>query len=95
MQRNDISSVRPNTPADESSYLYGLPAVRHLAQAKELAFSNAVTCFVGGNGTGKSTLLEAIAVAYGFNAEGGTRNFSFPPAPPTRPSYNLPGRTGV
>ncbi len=31
----------------------------------------------GENGTGKSTLVEAIAVACGFNAEGGTRNFSF------------------
>lgn len=33
--------------------------------------------FVGENGTGKSTLLEAIAVAFGFNAEGGTVNFNF------------------
>ena len=31
----------------------------------------------GENGTGKSTLLEAIAVACGFNAEGGTKNFDF------------------
>lgn len=29
------------------------------------------------NGTGKSTLLEAIAAAWGFNPEGGTRNFRF------------------
>ena len=32
---------------------------------------------MGENGIGKSTLLEAIAAAYGFNPEGGTRNFSF------------------
>ena len=32
---------------------------------------------VGPSGTGKSTLLEAIAVAVGFNPEGGTRNFNF------------------
>ena len=32
---------------------------------------------IGTNGMGKSTLLEAIAVAYGFNAEGGTKNFNF------------------
>ncbi|MDE5833439.1 MAG: hypothetical protein K2H64_10765, partial [Desulfovibrio sp.] len=31
----------------------------------------------GRAGTGKSTLLEAIAVAYGFNPEGGTKNFRF------------------
>jgi predicted ATPase len=37
----------------------------------------AVTFFVGENGSGKSTLIEAIAVACGFNAEGGSRNFSF------------------
>jgi predicted ATPase len=36
-----------------------------------------VTFFIGENGTGKSTLLEAIAVCAGFNAEGGSRNFRF------------------
>ena len=36
-----------------------------------------VTFIIGENGTGKSTLLEAIAVALGFNAEGGTKNFRF------------------
>ena len=32
---------------------------------------------MGENGTGKSTLLEALAVAWEFNAEGGTKNFRF------------------
>lgn len=36
-----------------------------------------MTFLFGENGTGKSTLLEAIAVAFGFNAEGGTKNFMF------------------
>ena len=36
-----------------------------------------VTLIIGENGTGKSTLLEAIAVACGFNPEGGSRNFTF------------------
>lgn len=36
-----------------------------------------VTFFVGENGTGKSTLIEAIAVAMGFNGEGGFRDFFF------------------
>ena len=36
-----------------------------------------VTFFIGENGTGKSTLIEAMAVAAGFNAEGGSRNFNF------------------
>lgn len=77
MKQNYISSVRLNSPVDECSYLSRLPVVRHLSRQGELHFSKAVTFFVGENGSGKSTLLEAIAVAYGFNAEGGTRNFSF------------------
>ena len=36
-----------------------------------------VNFIYGTNGTGKSTLLEAIAVSMGFNAEGGSRDFSF------------------
>ena len=42
-----------------------------------LEFHPKVTYIVGENGTGKSTMFEAIAVAYGFNPEGGTRNFNF------------------
>jgi predicted ATPase len=54
-------------------YPFALPAVKAL---DGLAFS-AVTYFVGENGSGKSTILEALAVAMGFNPEGGTKNFSF------------------
>ena len=48
-----------------------------MRKADEIAFRQPVTFFAGENGTGKSTLLEAIAVAYGFNPEGGSRNYSF------------------
>lgn len=58
------------------SYWARLPAVRHLA-AQPLALERPVTLFVGENGVGKSTLIEAVAVRLGFNAEGGTRNFHF------------------
>lgn len=61
----------------EKGYPFGLPAVRSLARMKGMAFHMPVTFFAGENGTGKSTLLEAIAVSSGFNAEGGTRNFNF------------------
>ena len=54
-------------------YPFSLPAVRAL-DGLELS---AVTYFIGENGSGKSTILEAIAVASGFNAEGGTVNFNF------------------
>lgn len=59
---------------DEESYLKSIPAISSL---KDLTFEKDITFFVGENGTGKSTLLEAIAVAYGFNPEGGTINFRF------------------
>src|ERR1700730_16075266 len=55
-------------------YLLSIPSSASL-QALEL--TSAVCFFVGENGTGKSTLLEAIAAHYGFGLEGGTRNFSF------------------
>ena len=31
----------------------------------------------GNDGTGKSTLLEAMGIAYGLNPEGGSRNYTF------------------
>lgn len=62
---------------ERNSYLHQLPAVQALQANKELAFPAPVTFLVGENGTGKSTLLEAIAVACGFNPEGGTKNFTF------------------
>ena len=42
-----------------------------------------VTFLVGENGSGKSTVLEGIAVAAGFSAEGGTRNVRFATADAT------------
>lgn len=59
---------------ERDSYVRDIPAI---ATMGELTFSGNLTLFVGENGTGKSTLLEAIAVALGFNPEGGTRNFQF------------------
>lgn len=59
---------------EEDSYLRDIKAIHNV---EEIIFRNAVTFFVGENGSGKSTLLEAIAAAYGFNPEGGTKNYSF------------------
>lgn len=74
---NYIKSVFLNKTPPPSSYLCDLPVVRHLMDGGELRFDAPVTFLVGENGTGKSTLIEAIAVAYGFNPEGGSRNFNF------------------
>ncbi|WP_211745686.1 AAA family ATPase [Paenibacillus sp. Marseille-Q4541] len=56
------------------TYPFNIPAIRNL---QSLKFHPKVTYIVGENGMGKSTLLEAIAIASGFNPEGGTRNFQF------------------
>ncbi len=55
-------------------YPFSLPVIRGLS---ELELHPRVTFLVGENGSGKSTLLEAIATAWGFNPEGGTKNFTF------------------
>ena len=52
-------------------------AIESLRDVEKIEFQSPVTLFVGENGTGKSTLLEAIAVAHGFNPEGGTKNYVF------------------
>lgn len=59
---------------DADSYLQDIEAIKQMGT---LEFQKNVTFFVGENGTGKSTLIEAIAVAYGFNPEGGTMNYRF------------------
>lgn len=57
-----------------NQYPFSIPIIRNLDY---LEFNSKVTFIIGENGTGKSTLLEAIAIAWGFNPEGGTRNFTF------------------
>lgn len=57
-----------------SEYPFNLPAIKNL---DTLSFHPKVTFIVGENGSGKSTILESIAVKFGFNAEGGTGNFNF------------------
>ena len=69
-------SVFLRRPLEAASYLNSLPAVNWLKEHR-LMLDTPVTFLVGENGSGKSTLLEAIAVSCGFNAEGGTRNFTF------------------
>ena len=77
MSQKYISNILFDGNLDKTSYLNSLPVIKYLKKAERLDFSADVTFFVGENGTGKSTLLEAIAVAYGFNAEGGSENFTF------------------
>lgn len=53
---------------------FSLPVISHVSEIK---FHPKVTFFVGENGSGKSTLIEALAMAWGFNAEGGSKNYNF------------------
>ena len=69
-----IAKITLSGREEITGYLKELPAVKFLS---ELRFRKRVTFFVGENGTGKSTILEAIAVACGFNPEGGSKNFRF------------------
>lgn len=55
-------------------YPFNIPAIREMGV---LRLHPNVTFFVGDNGMGKSTLLEALAIRCGLNAEGGSRNFRF------------------
>ena len=69
----DVTLQREKVP-DWGAYPFTLPVVQHL---ERLAFHADVTFLIGENGTGKSTLLEAIAQVMGFNPEGGTKNSLF------------------
>lgn len=57
---------------DWEGYPFSVPVIRGL---HEVAFRSRICFFAGENGTGKSTLLEAIAIHYGFGREGGNRSF--------------------
>jgi len=69
----DVKLRRDRVPSFDT-YPFSLPAVKELGTLK---LHPKVTFIVGENGSGKSTLLEAIATAWGFNPEGGTKNFNF------------------
>jgi predicted ATPase len=68
-----LHSLEPRADSPREGYPYDLPAVR---QIRRFRFGQ-VTLLVGDNGSGKSTITEAIAVKAGFNAEGGGRNLRF------------------
>lgn len=64
-------------PAEErGGYPWDLPAIAQLIQGLEL--HPKVTYLIGENGSGKSSLLAAIAMAAGMNPEGGSSNYAFP-----------------
>lgn len=63
--------LKPNAPT--SGFPFTIPAVANL----NLRFRNCITFLVGENGSGKSTILEALADKIGFDSMGGTKHHRF------------------
>ena len=62
----------PSRIADRNAYPFCLP---FLGDNFELGFDRPITIIVGENGTGKSTLLEGIAVLAGYDEAGGGKGY--------------------
>ena len=63
-----------NLVEDFDEYPFNIPIIKNL---KEIRFEKPVTFIMGENGSGKSTIIEAIAISLGLSAEGGTRNMVY------------------
>ena len=72
-----VSQINLRCAVPEDDYVGRLPVVKNLYKMGGLKFHRPVTFFVGENGIGKSTLIEAIAIGLGFNPEGGRTSFDF------------------
>lgn len=58
---------------DAAKWPFTIPAVGQIL-SEGLDLSLGMTFVVGANGSGKSTIVEAVAAAYGMNPEGGSRH---------------------
>src|SRR6266478_3348133 len=65
-------SLEPSAIPDREAYPFCLPFLR---DGFELEFDRPITIIAGENGTGKSTLLEGIAVLSGFDEAGGGKGY--------------------
>lgn len=70
----DKIKINFSPDTDFNRYPFSLPVIKKL---EEITFPTQVTFFVGENGSGKSTILEAIAYQAGFGPEGGSKNIHF------------------
>ena len=77
LERKYISEIKIDKPIETESYITQIPAIKYLLNNHSLKFNKNITMFIGENGTGKSTLMEAIAAAVRLNPEGGSGQHSF------------------
>lgn len=69
--RRPVRRVVADEHADRSRWPATIPAVAQLL-GEGLDLAPGVTLLVGENGTGKSTIVEAVAMAFGLSGEGGS-----------------------
>ena len=72
-----IKGIKLGKEIPKGNYLNELSVIKNLKKSGGIIFKKPITFFVGENGIGKSTLIEAIAVQSGFNPEGGSKNYNF------------------
>ena len=71
-----LQEIRLNrqTVPDFEAYPFCISAIRNL---HAIRLQKPITFLVGENGSGKSTIIEALAVYFGLSAEGGSRNMVY------------------
>lgn len=91
-----LKSVSIQAPAEKyNRFPLTIPAFRNF---EPMVFHKDVTFLVGENGSGKSTMLEAIAAIMGIGGQGGTGNFTDTKSAQFRYRSNLDdssGRSGL
>ena len=70
---NELVFLRERV-TDWNEYPYNVPCIQKLTNIR---FTSPVTFLFGDNGTGKTTILESIAMLCGLNIEGGSHRHSF------------------
>jgi predicted ATPase len=68
-----LHGISLKNDAPENGFPFSVPAISNL----KIEFKKPVTFLVGENGSGKSTILEAMADKIGFNTMGGTKHHGF------------------
>lgn len=73
-RQHPVVAVHPNddAPAPSRRWPTSIPAVAQVLR-DGIEFGPGVTFLIGENGSGKSTIVEGVAIAYGMSPEGGSR----------------------